>query len=161
MATRRSTERGAAACAFPGLHPFLLEWVLTTLNAAEAEAVAALHRLNAEAVRAFDRSDASWCDEHLGDDFVCTLADGHRLDRARFLRLCSQPRSVENVTCDDVDVRPLVQHRLGLVHGVAHSGSGDRRASTRFTHVWMVRDDRWQLVAVQLTRVAPNSSRIV
>jgi hypothetical protein len=152
------TARGAAGCGFPGVELFLLEWLLATLNAAEADTVAVLHRLNAEAVRAFARSDASWCDEHLSDDFICTLADGRRLDRARFLGLSAQLRPVEHVTCDEVDVRPLGELQLGLVHGVVHAGSGESCASTRFTNVWLVRGDRWQLVAAHLTRIALRSS---
>jgi ketosteroid isomerase-like protein len=127
--------------------------VLAALTTAEAEAVASLHRLNAELVRAFARSDASWCDEYLSDDFVCTLADGRRLDRAAFLALTAERRSASNATCEEVDVRPLGQLQLGLVHGVARGAYGDPQASTRFTHVWLVRDDRWQLVAAQLTQV--------
>jgi hypothetical protein len=38
--------------------------------------------------------------------------------------------------------------QMGLVHGVAHSGEGSL-SSTRFTHVWLVRDGRWQLVATR------------
>ena len=140
----------------PAVQLFLHEWLVATLTAAEADAVASLHRLNGESVCAFARSDGSWCDEHLSDDFVCTLADGRRVDKARFLELSAANRTLEHVTCDDVDVRLL--GRLALVHGVAHSGFGDSQASTRFTHVWLVRDDRWQLVAAQLTRVSPNAS---
>jgi hypothetical protein len=54
--------------------------------------------------------------------------------------------AIEHVTCDEVDVRAFGQ--MGLVHGVAHSGEGSL-SSTRFTHVWLMRDGRWQLVATR------------
>jgi Domain of unknown function (DUF4440) len=127
------------------------------LTTAQAGEVASLHRLNAESVCAFAQADTSWCDEYLSDDFVCTLADGRRLDRAAFLALRAERRHIGTVTCDDVDVRPL--GRLGLVHGVIHT-CGDS-PSTRFTQIWLIRDSRWQLVAAQLTRVAPDASPLI
>jgi ketosteroid isomerase-like protein len=132
---------------------FVVDLLLAALTGAEAEAVASLHRLNAELVCAFARSDASWCDAYLSDDFVCTLADGRRLDRGAFLALTAEHRDTANVTCEEVDVRPLGELQLGLVHGVSRGGYGDAQSPTRFTHVWLVRDDRWQLVAAQLTQI--------
>ena len=52
----------------------------------DAEAVATLHDLNAEYIGAFVEADAAWYREHLSDDFVCTLADGRRIDREAFLQ---------------------------------------------------------------------------
>jgi hypothetical protein len=37
----------------------------------EADAVATLHELNSEYIRAFVESDTAWYDEHLSEDFVC------------------------------------------------------------------------------------------
>jgi hypothetical protein len=138
----------------------VLDWLRVALSAAEADSVASLHELNGEAVHAFARCDTSWCRKYLSDDFVCTLADGRRVDKTRMLRRDDEHRPIEHVTCDEVDVRAYGQ--LGVVHGVAHSGGVASPTSTRFTHVWLVRDGRWQLVAAQLTRIAPSaSSRIV
>ena len=57
----------------------------TTLDVAaitaEADAVATLHTLNAHYIRAFVESDTEWYREHLSDDFVCTLANGRRIDK--------------------------------------------------------------------------------
>jgi ketosteroid isomerase-like protein len=145
------------------MESLVLDWLLAALTAAEAEAVASLHQMNAEAVRAFARRDTSWCCMYLSDDFVCTLANGRRLGKTRFLRESNERRPIENVTCDEVDVRAFGQ--MGLVHGVAHSEGAGSLTSTRFTHVWLVRDGRWQLVAAQLTRVAadrdPNAASIL
>jgi Domain of unknown function (DUF4440) len=139
---------------------FFVEWLLAAVSAAEADVVASLHRLAEESVGAFVRCDVRWLQGCLGDDFVCTLADGRRLDKARLVTLSAKRVSDGNLTCDDVDVRPIGQ--LGLVHGVAHSGDGDSQTSTRFTQVWLIRDGRWQLIAAQLTRVAANaSSRVI
>jgi ketosteroid isomerase-like protein len=147
-------------CSSPAADSLVLGWLLAALTAAEAESVASLHQLNGEAVRAFARCDTSWCREYLSDDFVCTLADGRRVDKTRLLRETEARRLIENITCDEVDVRAFGQ--LGVVHGVAHCAGIDSPTSTRFTHVWLVRDGRWRLIAAQLTRVVPSaSSRIL
>ena len=135
----------------PAVDSVVLQWLLAALATAEAETVASLHRLNAEAVCALARSDTTWFRKYLIDDFVCTLADGRRLDRAGFLGQMSERSPVENFACDEVDVRPL--GALGIVHGVVHSGQEGSPPSSRFTHVWLVRDGRWQLAAAHLSCV--------
>jgi hypothetical protein len=135
----------------PGLESVVLQWLLAALAVAEAETVTSLQHLNAQAVRALAWSDAAWLREHLSDDFVCTLTNGRRLDRAGFLQQPPRPRAVDDLVCDEVDVRPL--GRLGIVHGVVHSRRKGSATSTRFTHVWLVRDGRWQLVAAHLSRI--------
>lgn len=118
----------------------------------EAEAVAALHDLNADSIRAFVEGDAAWYREHLAADFVCTLADGRRIDRTEFLRRADEGRGVTDVTYDEVDVRPLGD--VALVHGVTHYRRDGAPASTRYTDVWQLCGGRWQAVAAQFTRVA-------
>jgi ketosteroid isomerase-like protein len=118
----------------------------------EAEAVATLHELNAHYIRAFVESDSAWYREHLSEDFLCTLADGQRINRAEFLRRTAEGPGVKGVTYDEVDVRPLGD--VALVHGVTHYIRDGEPASTRYTDVWQRREGRWQAVAAQLTRVA-------
>ena len=74
---------------------------------AEAEAVATLHELNAEYIRAFVESDVEWYREHLSDDFVCTLADGRRIGKAEFLLGTTGGPGAQDVTYDEIDVRPF------------------------------------------------------
>jgi ketosteroid isomerase-like protein len=119
--------------------------------AAESETVAALHTLNAEYIRAFVDSDVAWYREHLSDDFVCSLADGRRIDKADFLERTHEGPGVTDVTYDQIDVRPL--GNFALVHGVTHYLRDGAHASTRYTDVWQLRDGRWLAVAAQLTRV--------
>src|SRR5262245_20450379 len=138
----------------PVAESVVLQWLLAALAAAEADTVEALHHLNAEALCALARSDAGWFRECLTGDFVCTLAEGQRLDRADFLLLIAERRPMESFASDEVDVRPLGE--LGIVHGVlhtSHEGSGSA-TSVRFTHVWLVRDGRWQLAAAHLSRIS-------
>jgi ketosteroid isomerase-like protein len=120
--------------------------------AAEADAVATLHDLNAHYIRAFVESDIAWYSEHLSDDFVCTLADGRRIDKSEFLQRNGQGPGVTDVTFDQIDVRPLGD--TALVQGVTHYTRNGSPASTRYTDIWHFRDGRWQAVAAQLTSVA-------
>jgi ketosteroid isomerase-like protein len=117
----------------------------------QAEAVATLHELNAQYIRAFVESDTDWYEENLSEDFVCTLADGRRIEKAEFLRRTEEGPGVTNVTYDQIDVRPLDD--VALVHGVTHYRRDGVPASTRYTDIWRLRDGRWQAVAAQLTSV--------
>jgi ketosteroid isomerase-like protein len=121
--------------------------------AREAEAVATLHELNADYIRAFAEGDAAWYGEHLSEDFVCTLPDGRRIGKTEFLRRTEAGPGVADVRYDEVDVRPLGD--LAIVHGVTHYTRNGKRAATRYTDVWQSRAGRWRAVTAQLTRVAP------
>lgn len=119
---------------------------------AEADAVATLHELNAHYVRAFAESDIAWYSEHLSDDFVCTLADGRRINKNEFLQRNAEGPGVTNVSYDEIDVRPL--GATAVVHGVTHYTCDGMSASTRYTDVWQLRAGHWRAVAAQLTSVA-------
>jgi len=116
---------------------------------AEADAVSDLHELNAQYIRAFVEADVEWYHEHLSEDFVCTLADGRRIDKTEFLAKVAQGPGVHNVTYDEIDVRPL--GGVALVQGVTHYVREGTPGSTRYTDVWQLRGGRWLAVAAQLT----------
>ena len=116
---------------------------------AEADAVSDLHELNAQYIRAFVEADVGWYGEHLSEDFVCTLADGRRIDKTEFLAKVAQGPGVRDVTYDEVDVRPL--GNVALVQGVTHYVREGTPGSTRYTDVWQLRDGTWRAVAAQLT----------
>ena len=122
----------------------------TTLE--ETGTVATLQRLNAEYMRAVAEADAAWYEENLGDDFVCTLADGRRIDRAAFLRRVADGPGFPDARYDEIDVRLLGD--VALVLGVSHYTIDGTPASTRYTDVWHLRGGRWLAVAAQLTRIA-------
>jgi hypothetical protein len=117
----------------------------------EMEAVAELHSANDRFIRAFVESDTSWYATHLSGDFVCTLADGRRIDKARFLRRIAAGPGVTNVRYDEVDVRLLGD--VALVQGVTHCLRDGVPESTRYTDIWLFREGMWQAVAAQLTPV--------
>jgi len=118
----------------------------------EADVVCTLHRLNALYIDAFSRSDAAWFREQLACDFVCTLADGRRINKTEFLRRIEETSGLTGVTFDEIDVRPLGD--VAVVQGVMHSLSDDLPALNRYTHLWQWRDSRWQAVVAHVTRLA-------
>jgi ketosteroid isomerase-like protein len=121
-------------------------------RAEEAEAVAMLHRLNEEYIRAFVEADVAWYIEHLSAEFTCSLSDGTRIGKEEFLRRVAAGPRVTDVSYDEVDVRLLGD--VALVHGVTHSVRDDAPASTRYTKVWQRELGRWRAVAAQLTALA-------
>lgn len=118
----------------------------------EIEVVATLHRLNADYLRAVVESDTDWFAQYLSDDFVCTLADGGRIDKAEFLRRTTEGAGVSDMSYDEIDVRP--QGDVVLIHGVTHSIRDGSPMSIRYTDVWRLLEGRWRVVAAQLTRVS-------
>jgi ketosteroid isomerase-like protein len=117
----------------------------------EADAIAALLELNSQYVRAFVESDVEWYDEHLSDEFVCTLADGRRIDKTRFLQRNAHGPGVSDVSFDVLDV--VVLGEVALVQGVTHYIREGARESTSYTDVWRRHGSRWRAIAAQLTAV--------
>ena len=120
-------------------------------RAEEAEAVAILHRLNEQYIRAFVEADVPWYVENLSPEFTCSLADGRRIGKEEFLRKVAATPRMTGVTFDDIDVRPLGD--VALVHGVRHNVRNGELESTRYTTVWQRQAGRWRAVAAQLTAV--------
>jgi hypothetical protein len=118
---------------------------------AELTAVAELHRLNDEYMRALVESDAAWFEAHASDDFMCIFADGRYVDKTRLLAVTTSGPAVTEVSYDEVDVCLLGD--VALVRGVAHWLRNGERESTRYTTLWRLREGRWQAVAAQLTPV--------
>lgn len=117
----------------------------------ESAAVAALHDLNTQRIRAFAERDLGWHEKNLAADFVCTRPDGRRIDKDELVRRTAD-EPVVDVTCDDIDFRPLGD--VALVQGVLHRTRSGVRRSTRYTDVWLRADGRWCIVAEQFTNVA-------
>jgi ketosteroid isomerase-like protein len=118
----------------------------------ETEVVGTLHRLNALYMGAFCQSDAAWFSEHLACDFVCTLADGRRINKTEFLRRIEETSGVKGVSSDEIDVRPLGD--VAVVQGVMHCAADTAPALNRYTHVWRFCGGRWQAVVAHVTHVA-------
>ena len=109
-----------------------------------------LLRLNDEYLRAAERSDRGWFEEHLAPDFLCSRPDGTLLDRAAFLIRASAPSSLSGLEGHDIVVRLLGD--VALVHARTTFRDGGRPGHGRYTDIWAKRDGRWVAVAAHVTR---------
>jgi Domain of unknown function (DUF4440) len=109
-----------------------------------------LLRLNTEYLRASERSDRGWFEEHLAWDFFCSRPDGTLLDRAAFLVRASAPSSLSELEGHDILVRLLGD--VALVHARTTFRDGGRSGQGRYTDIWARRDGRWVAVAAHVTR---------
>jgi hypothetical protein len=109
-----------------------------------------LLRLNDGYLRASERSDRGWFEEHLAADFLCSRPDGTLLDRTAFLVRASTPSSLSDLQGHDVVVRLLGD--VALVHARTTFRDGGRPGHGRYTDIWAKRDGRWVAVAAHVTR---------
>ncbi len=121
-----------------------------TVPPAPSEDGEVLPRLNSEYLRAAERSDRAWFEEHLAPDFLCSRPDGTLLDRAAFLVRASARSSLSELEAHDVLVRLLDD--VALIHARTTFLDGGRPGHGRYTDVWARRAGRWLAVAAHVTR---------
>ena len=113
--------------------------------------VATLTRLNDQYIEAVRISNIQLFDELLGNDFLCTLADGTLIGRDDFLAHASRPTTALGLEVHDVRVRILGD--VAVVHAATSFSDPEGRACVgRYTDVWARRDSRWVAVAAQFMR---------
>jgi ketosteroid isomerase-like protein len=105
---------------------------------------------------AFYQKDLAAIGKILADEFVATYDDGTRGDRAKELALAAEfNQQVESAVQDDFTVK--VYRDAAVVWFTLHVvgvRQGQRAELTlRYTDVFVFRDDRWQCVSSQSTRV--------
>jgi len=105
---------------------------------------------------AFYAHDVPAIENLLADEFTATYDDGSRGDRARELLLTKEfNQQVESAVQDNFTVRiygdtAVVWFTLRLTG----PKQGKRtQLSLSYTDVWILRDDRWQCVSAQSTRL--------
>jgi len=105
-------------------------------------------------VRAFLASDVTRDRELLVDDFYGVLADGRVIDKAAFLRQAAQPPAVKDFRVREVVVRLYGDAAIVNTRATYLRPDGSP-AQTRYVHVYVRRDGRWQIASVQITHLAP------
>jgi ketosteroid isomerase-like protein len=116
-----------------------------------ADDVATIVQLNDDYIDAVRTSNVQRFSEILGDDFLCTLADGSLIDRAQFLAHAAKPTTALGLQAHDVNVRLLGD--TAIVHAATSFTYLDGRPGRgRYTDVWVRRDGRWVAVAAQFMR---------
>ena len=116
-----------------------------------ADDLSRLVQLNQDYIDAVRTSDVARFREILGEDFLCTMADGTFVDRAAFLEHASRPTTALGMQVHDVKVRLFGD--VAIVHAATtftHPDGRDGRG--RYTDVWARRDGNWVAVAAQFAR---------
>ncbi len=105
---------------------------------------------------AFYDRDVAFLESVLADDFIVTYDDGTRADKARELALAeSFNQRVVSSTQEDFIVRVYGDTAVVLftLRVVGIREGQEAELTLRYTDVWVLRDDRWQCVSSQSTRV--------
>ena len=105
---------------------------------------------------AFYDRDVAYLDSVLADDFIVTYDDGARGDKARELALAeSFNQQVVSATQDDFIVRVYGDTAVVLftLRVVGIRQGQEAELTLRYSDVWVLRDDRWQCVSSQSTRM--------
>jgi ketosteroid isomerase-like protein len=112
----------------------------------------ALRQMNADYVRAFLACDVARFRVILADDFSGVLSDGRVIDKGEFLREAAVPPDAQDLRLHDVTIRQFGDSAVvaALVTYARASGAAVR---TRYSSILARRQDRWEIVWVQWTRV--------
>ena len=109
-----------------------------------------LQQLNDDYVRSVERSDVSWFEKHLADDFLNISADGSLLDRAGFLTQIAKPMTLSNLEARDVRIRIIGD--VAIINArTAYTKPDGQAGSRRYTDVWSRQHGRWLCISAQLT----------
>jgi ketosteroid isomerase-like protein len=138
----------------PGLCALGLIFALpAAARAADGGDEAALRQLNRDYLGAFLACDVARFRDLLADDFYGVRADGKVIDKAEFLREAAVPPGVKDFRLTEVVVR--LYGDAALVNDLAtYLRPNGTPAQTRYVDVYARRQGRWQVVSVQITRVA-------
>lgn len=103
------------------------------------------------------KADVAGLDKLLADDWLLTHSDGRVQDKKDYLQeLSSRSRSNQAIENEDVSIRHYggtavvtgTSVQAGTSNGLPWSGR------FRYTRVWILREDRWQMVASHSSRIA-------
>ena len=106
---------------------------------------------------ALRRNDVTALSKYYADEFRLINCRGRRVDRTAVLAaIKSGALRFDSLSTSEVEVR--VYGQTGIVNGIQHQvarepGGGDQAHPTnvRFTHIYVLRGGRWQLVSTQIT----------
>jgi ketosteroid isomerase-like protein len=111
-----------------------------------------LHDLNQAYLDAVVTGDVQRFRQLLADDFLCSGPDGVLLDKRAFLERTAAPRTLEQLTADDVRIR--IVGDVAIVHAATHFRAIDgREGRGRYTDIWAKRGGKWFAIAAHVTRL--------
>jgi len=110
-----------------------------------------VEELNCQYLHAAERSDASWYERNLTEDYLCSTVDGAIADRTAFLERIGRPHAFRNFEAVDTRIRFIGE--LALVHaGFRYTHPDGRVGSGRYTDIYTKRNGRWLCVSAHFNR---------
>jgi ketosteroid isomerase-like protein len=130
------------------------------------ELAAEIEKLMQEWMESYVKRDTAFLERYLSDDYVSTFPDGAVLDKK------GEIDSVRSGALAFMEIPSEMKVRIygetAVITGrstiKAKVKGQDVSGEYRFTHVWVKRSDRWQVVASQVTRIAlsePDSPEVM
>lgn len=124
---------------------------------AEAKSAEVVKRLEMQWMEAYAKRDAAFLEQYLSDDYAGGYPDGTVLDKKREIEAVKSG-AVDLTSMKPLEMKVRIYGDAAVVTGRssinAKVGGQDVSGEYRFTDVWIKRDDRWQAVASQVTRIA-------
>jgi len=111
-----------------------------------------LRALNQTYLDAVANCDVETFRQILADDFLCSGPDGALLDKRAFLESTAAPRTLEQLTADDLRIRIIGD--VAIIHAATQFRTIDAREGRgRYTDIWAKRGGKWFAVAAHVTRL--------
>ena len=128
----------------------------TTAYSADERAILALERGRSGAIA---RRDTTWLAGLYAPDFRGVAGNGVRIERADIFRIFGKDDPVSRFLIDELAI-----HSYGATVTVTGrlrtlAATGEVTAESRYLHVYVTREGRWQLVAAQATAVTRPSTK--
>ena len=129
-------------------------------TSAPGEAERAILRLEQARSAAIAAHDTATLRRIYAEEFRGVTGIGYPVDFARLLDVFSRDDPSTVFTIDEIAVRTLAEDVAMLTARLTtrRRDNGEVLAQSRFLHVYVLRDGRWQIVAAQGTAVRPPPS---
>jgi ketosteroid isomerase-like protein len=126
--------------------------LLRSSSDAVAIALETLAELNEAYLDAVATGNVERFREILAEDFLCSGPDGVLLDKRAFLDRTAGPRTLQQLTADDVRIR--VFGDVAIIHAATRFRTIDGRDGRgRYTDIWARRNGTWLAIAAHVTRL--------
>jgi ketosteroid isomerase-like protein len=117
---------------------------------------AEVQKLMQEWIESYGKRDTRFLERYLSGDYVSTFPDGAVLDKKGEIE--SVKSGVLAFTEIPIEMKVRIYGGTAVITGrstmKAKMKGQDVSGEYRFTHVWIKRSNRWQVVASQVTRIA-------
>ena len=112
--------------------------------------------LDREWNEAYARLDCATLDRIIADDWVCIDGAGLVITKSELLtRVASSPRFLDPYKFDEITLRIFGEVAIltGRLSGHMQDSDGSHDIDQRYMRVYVKRNERWQAVATQVTKV--------